>query len=570
MLAGRPGAYELQGDITNVEVPATLQATIGARIDRLHPGAKKTLNAAAVVGMRFDADLLSSLIDDADVTSLIDAQLVDQVRFAPRVEYSFRHPLIRTVAYESQLKSDRAQLHQRLASAIESRASADENAALIAEHLEAAGDLRAAFGWHMRAATWSTWRNIASARSSWTRAQQVADRLADNEPDRMAMRIAPRTLLCANAYRVFGQRLDTDFDELRDLCATAGDERSLAIGMSGLLMAWQMTGRGHETPSLNLADELTRLLDSIGDPTLTVGLSVPPMSVWLEVGQFSPVLTMAQRVIDYADGDLGKGRMLTISPLTTAVAYRGLSRALMGLPGWKDDFATAIAAADAINPAMRSGVIWIARMSPIANGVLLPDAIALRHTAEILAAAEQFGDNLVLDMARAARGITLSYCEGPEREEGRRLLTDLGEASTGAHVFFSNNLSVVKVHLAREKALIGDCDSAVDLAREGLDGLFANRQAEWTARGTSELVESLLRRGSDADVRDAQAAVDRLAAFPIEPGFVLHDIWLLRLRALMARARGDDTTYRDLRDEYRKIAAELGFEGHMSWAEAMD
>jgi len=349
--------------------------------------------------------------------------------------------------------------------------------------LEAAGDLRAAFGWHMRAATWSTWRNIASARSSWTRAQQVADRLADNEPDRMAMRISPRTLLCANAYRVFGQRLDTDFDELRDLCATAGDERSLAIGMSGLLMAWQMTGRGNETPSLNLADELTRLLDSIGDPTLTVGLSVPPMSVWLEVGQFSPVLTMAQRVIDYADGDLGKGRMLTISPLTTAVAYRGLSRALMGLPGWKDDFATAIAAADAINPAMRSGVIWIARMSPIANGVLLPDAIALRHTAEILAAAEQFGDNLVLDMARAARGITLSYCEGPEREEGRRLLTDLGEASTGAHVFFSNNLSVVKVHLAREKALIGDCDSAVDLAREGLDGLFANRQAEWTARG---------------------------------------------------------------------------------------
>jgi len=323
--------------------------------------------------------------------------------------------------------------------------------------------------------------------------------------------------------------------------------------MSGLLMAWQMTGRGNETPSLNLADELTRLLDSIGDPTLTVGLSVPPMSVWLEVGQFSPVLTMAQRVIDYADGDLGKGRMLTISPLTTAVAYRGLSRALMGLPGWKDDFATAIAAADAINPAMRSGVIWIARMSPIANGVLLPDAIALRHTAEILAAAEQFGDNLVLDMARAARGITLSYCEGPEREEGRRLLTDLGEASTGAHVFFSNNLSVVKVHLAREKALIGDCDSAVDLAREGLDGLFANRQAEWTARGTSELVESLLRRGSDADVRDAQAAVDRLAAFPIEPGFVLHDIWLLRLRALMARARGDDTTYRTFGTNTEKL-----------------
>ena len=57
------------------------------------------------------------------------------------------------MAYESQLKSDRAELHRRVAAAIESRdrAAADENAALIAEHLEAAGDLHAAYQWHMRA-----------------------------------------------------------------------------------------------------------------------------------------------------------------------------------------------------------------------------------------------------------------------------------------------------------------------------------------------------------------------------------------------------------------------------------
>ena len=79
-------------------------------------------------------------------------------------EYAFRHPLIRTVAYESQLKADRAALHRRLADAIEcTRASVDENAALIAEHLEAAGDLRAAYGWHMRAAAWSQRRDIAAA-----------------------------------------------------------------------------------------------------------------------------------------------------------------------------------------------------------------------------------------------------------------------------------------------------------------------------------------------------------------------------------------------------------------------
>jgi adenylate cyclase len=569
VLTGRPGAYELQGDIATVEVPATLQATIGARIDRLASRAKKTLNAAAVVGTRFDADLLADLVDDADVTPLIDAQLVDQVRFAPRVEYCFHHPLIRTVAYESQLKSDRAQLHQRLAAAIESRASADENAALIAEHLEAAGDLRAAFDWHMRAATWSTWRNIAAARSSWTRAQQVADRLPDGEPDRMAMRIAPRTLLCANAYRVGVQGLDTGFDELRFLCVSAGDERSLAIGMCGLLIEWQMEGRGHDHEALDLAAELTQLLDSVGDPTLTVALSVPLMSVWLEVGQLSSVLMMAQRVIDLADGDVGKGKVLTVSPLTTAIAYRGLSRALMGLPGWNDDFASAIAAAKAIDPAMRSGVIWTVRMSPISNGLLRPDPVALRQTAEILAAAEQFGEDLVLDMARVARGITLVHREGDEREEGRTLLTELGEASVQEHSFYSANLSIIKVHLAREKARIGDLDTAIGVVRTALDDLFANRQTQWISRGTAVLVESLLQCGSDADFHEAQAAIDRLAAAPTEPGFVLHDIWLLRLRALLAQAKGDEATYAELRDSYRKMATELGFEGHMAWAEAM-
>ena len=81
------------------------------------------------------------------------AELIDQVGFTRQPEYVFHHPLIRAVAYESQLKSDRAELHRRVAAAIEQRdpESVDENAALIAEHLEAAGDLHAAYRWHMRA-----------------------------------------------------------------------------------------------------------------------------------------------------------------------------------------------------------------------------------------------------------------------------------------------------------------------------------------------------------------------------------------------------------------------------------
>ena len=92
-------------------------------------------------------ELVSALGTDPVVDELVEGELIDQVGFTPRAEYAFRHPLVRAVAYESQLKADRAELHRKLAAAIEQRApeSADENAALIAEHLKAAGDLHAAF-----------------------------------------------------------------------------------------------------------------------------------------------------------------------------------------------------------------------------------------------------------------------------------------------------------------------------------------------------------------------------------------------------------------------------------------
>jgi adenylate cyclase len=50
---------------------------------------------------------------------------------------------------------------------------------------------------------------------------------------------------------------------------------------------------------------------------------------------------------------------------------------------------------------------------------------------------------------------------------------------------------------------------------------------------------------------------------------VLHEIWLLRLEALLAQALGDEAGYQDYRDRYRARAASLGFEGHMKWAEAL-
>jgi hypothetical protein len=79
----------------------------------------------------------------------------------------------------------------------------------------------------------------------------------------------------------------------------------------------------------------------------------------------------------------------------------------------------------------------------------------------------------------------------------------------------------------------------------------------------------LLARGTGADLAEAQSAIDRATKLPPDEELVLRDIILLRMRALLARARGDEDAYRDLVSRYRATAKSLGFEGHMKWAEAM-
>jgi adenylate cyclase len=130
-------------------------------------------------------------------------------------------------------------------------------------------------------------------------------------------------------------------------------------------------------------------------------------------------------------------------------------------------------------------------------------------------------------------------------------------------------LAIADINIARGKALLGDIDGAIKLARGVVDDLFASGGCIWSALATSVFVDALLRRGGDGDREDAQSAMDRLAAVPTDPGFVLHEMTLLPLRALMARAHGDEASYRNCRDRYRAIAILLGFEGHIARAESM-
>ena len=521
-----------------------------------------------MVGSRFGVDLLSALGVEPAVDDLLAAQLIDQVTFTQHAEYVFHHPLIRAVAYETQLKSERAELHRRVATAIEDQSpgSLDENAALIAEHLEAAGDLHAAFDWHMRAGVWSNNRDVAAARVSWERARQVADALPDDDPMRAAKRIGPRTVLCATGWRVHAHDTDVRFEELRQLCALADDKTSLAIGMIGPMAAHNW--RGEMRDASRLASEQMALLESIGDPSVTVQAGFVAIGIKAQTGDMADVLRWAETAIEWADGDPAKGGLMVGSPLAVALSLRGIARSWFGRPGWREDFDHALGLAEGADPMTLAQVIAYRNGLGTLFGVLKADDAAVKSSEKALRATDASGDDYAVDQVKLRLGSALLLRDAVgDRERSRELLAHVREMCAQQR-FALAVLPTINIYSGLELARDGDRAGSVGLMRKSVDDMFTSGMVGFYVGATGFLVETLLDRSDEADVAEAEAAIARLADAPAE-GSVVRDIWLLRMRTLLARARGDDAGYRDLRDRYRDMATTLDFDGHLQWASAM-
>ncbi len=569
VLTGEHGEYICRTDIADVAVPATVQAAIEARIDRMSTAAKRTLNAASVIGARFEAGLLAALGIDAVFDELLGAELIDQVRFTPSAEYAFHHPLIRAVAYESQLKSDRTHWHRRLATAIQERApeSLEENASLIAGHLEAAGDQRPAYDWHMRSGAWSTNRDLAAARMSWERARRIADQLPDEDPDQLSMRIAPRTMLCATDLQAREvQESRARFTELRELCSAAGDNVSLAIGMTAVATEALYSGRVRE--AAQLSSQQVALLESIDDPTPTMGLAAVAFCSWLGVCGFGEILRWSNTVVDLAAGDPVKGAGYGVgSPLAVALAWRGTARSCLGRPGWRADLHDAVAMAQRSNPETLSGVIAWSYGIAMQYGALDADDFVMRASQGALQTAQGASNDRAMGLAAYTLAVgLLKQDDVSDRRRGLELMMQARDIWTRRHILFL--IPVTDLWAAREAARNGDHDGALPVMRHAV-GELRRGYPFYGVWGTGVLVETLLERAACGDLTEAREAISWLANLAAGARSAMPGIMLMRLRALLSDAGGDEIAYMHLATRYRDMAESLGFDGHIAWARAM-
>jgi class 3 adenylate cyclase/tetratricopeptide (TPR) repeat protein len=125
VLAGEPGAYRLTQSLTSLQVPATVQALLAARIDRLSPEEKRLLQTAAVIGHEVPLPLLQAIADVPEavlyrsLAQLQGAEFLYETRLFPEREYTFKHALTHEVAYGSLLQERRRTLHASIVAALE-------------------------------------------------------------------------------------------------------------------------------------------------------------------------------------------------------------------------------------------------------------------------------------------------------------------------------------------------------------------------------------------------------------------------------------------------------------------
>ena len=200
-------------------------------------------------------------------------------------------------------------------------------------------------------------------------------------------------------------------------------------------------------------------------------------------------------------------------------------------------------------------------------GVLRADDSALRASEEAVQTAQRASSDHALFYAEYALGAVLLYRDAAaDRHRGLELMV---QAREWQREQAPTLVPVTELLAAPERARRGDRDAAIAVIRQAVDELHQAGRLGFGVFGAGILVETLLERGAEGDLAEAQEAFDWLANLWADDGSAMREITLLRLRALLSRARGDDVAYRDLVSRDRAMAESFGFEGRIAWAKAM-
>jgi class 3 adenylate cyclase/tetratricopeptide (TPR) repeat protein len=564
-LVGERGSYRLARPVREDAVPASVQAVLAARIDRLSSRDKTALQAAAVIGKEFPGPVLARVLDlepaelEDAIRDLIAGEFVYEQELYPEALYAFKHPLTQEVAYGSQLGERRGTVHAAVARAIAARypEHLEERAALLAQHWEAAGETLEAARWHARAAAWSGSGDPTQALRHWRRVRELADAMPESE-EATAFGLEARISLLTYGWRlgISGEEAEALFKEAERSALRARDVRSRTILLATYAAVRGVDGDLREYARLQR--QAIALAEESGDPGPYVTIATNAYAFYC-AGAYREAVAICDRAIELADGDPAVGAGIIVAcPYAFYHQFKGL---MLGELGQLEQARKLIEQGRKI--AGEQGDIetvgwshmWSTWLAGFAGGE--PEA-ALGHAQRALEIAERIGGSfsrawawLQLGVAEQMRGEWRRAVDALERSraiarEGRtgvdaeaRRLAQLGESYLG----------------------LGDPERARAFVEEGLEVARAQGHVPGEIHASLSLARVLLGSADPARM-EIEAALARTLELARQTGAKAWEPLVHEELAELARQSGDEERReRELREAHR-LFTEIGATGH--------
>ena len=316
VLVGEHGTFRLAKPLVEMDVPATVQAILAARIDRLASEDKRLLQAAAVIGRTFSLPLLRAMVDrdEPDVVSglgrLQAREFLHEIQLFPDLEYTFKHALTNEVAYRSLVRERRRDLHARTVEAIEwlYAESLGDHVEQLAHHAARAELWEKAVTYATRAGTRAA--DLSAAAAAKTHFEAALEALAHlpQRREAIAQTVELHCLLSGPYYALADREgylrvMEDALGVAERLGEPAPLARVLGIRTNALWSAAEYT-RARES-----GERALTLAEACGDAPLQVHANLNLGMVCHSVGEYERAAVLYTKTAALLCGDLERDRL---------------------------------------------------------------------------------------------------------------------------------------------------------------------------------------------------------------------------------------------------------------------
>ena len=494
--------YELTGPLPPLAIPATLQDSLMARLDRL-ASVKEVAQMAACIGREFSHELLAAVaslgenaLGDA-LAQLLTAELIFRRGAPPKVGYSFKHALVQDVAHESLLKSRRQQIHARIAAVLEERfpTVAETEPEMLAQHLTEAGLAGRAVGYWLRAGRSAAERSAnLEAISHLSKGLEALNRLPAC-PERDRQELTLQTAIGTPLIAVHGYaapQTGAAYSRARLLCERLGDTGALFATLSGEFTYHFV--RGDYGMMRQLTEEARRTSERTADAALRLAAHRLSGLTALQVGAFVEARSEFETILRLYDPSRHRPPPVHFvhDPKISALPYLAVILWILGYPEQARCWSVAaLQYAEVLNQANLTAHVRVYGGAGLAE--LLRDTAAVRgHADAIISLADQHRLHYFRLSGLILRGWVIAQ-EGAT-EEGLALMRQSAAERLALGVGW---------YQIRYLCMLAATHLQAGTAEEGL-GVIA-QAANLVARNNDHMWEAELRR-LEGELRSAQGA----------------------------------------------------------------